>query len=193
MPKNILIILGHPESNSFCGAIAENYLQGAQEAGHHVKLFKLGECPFNPILLHGYRQRQDLEPCLQDIQVAITWAQHIVWVYPIWWGSMPALLKGFFDRVLLPGYAFKYREKSALWDKKLTGRSAHVLVTMDTPAWYDWLVYHRPWRHQIKKTLLHFCGIAPVKTTAFASVRYASNQRRQNWLASVKAMAKKVR
>ena len=84
----------------------------------------------------GYAQIQPLEPDLLDAQASITWAQHLVWVYPIWWGGLPALLKGFLDRIFLPGFAFKYRPNSALWDRLLTGRSAELLVTMDSPPWY---------------------------------------------------------
>jgi putative NADPH-quinone reductase len=119
------------------------------------------------------------------MQASILWASHLVFVYPNWWGSMPALLKGFFDRVFVPGYAFKYRENSRFWDKLLAGRSADVFVTMDTPGWYNWLVYNRPGHNQIKKTILEFCGVKPVRITAFGPVRDTTTAQREKWLSEV--------
>jgi len=190
MGKNITIILGHPDSASYCASIATAYEQAAIAAGHEVRLFKLGELDFDPILHQGYKVVQPLEPCLVEAQEAITWAHHLVFVYPIWWGAMPALMKGFFDRAFLPGYAFKYRPNSQFWDKLLKGRSAHVFSTMDTPPWYFWLVYNMPGHHQIKRTILQFSGIRPVKITSFGPVRYASQQRKEGWLAQVARFAR---
>lgn len=190
MTKNITVILGHPDSSSYCGALAATYVQAAEEAGHSVKFFKLGEVAFDATLHHGYNKRQELEPGLKEIQDAITWAKHLVFIYPNWWGSMPSLLKGLFDRVLLPGYAFRYRDNSQLWDRLLVGRSAHAIVTMDTPPWYYWLVYKMPGHNQIKKTILEFCGIKPVKITSLGPVRYASPAQREKWLQQVKQYAK---
>jgi putative NADPH-quinone reductase len=89
---------------------------------------------------------------LINAQNDITWAEHLTLVYPIWWGGIPALLKGFFDRVFLPGFAFKYRKGSPFPDKLLKGRTAHLLVTMDTPPWYYRWVYRMPGLHQMRKT-----------------------------------------
>ena len=190
--SNIVIILGHPDANSFCGAIAETYRLSASAAGHSVQLFRLGEIDFDPALRHGYSQRQELEPGLLEIREAISAARHLVFVYPIWWGGMPALLKGMFDRLFLPGYAFKYREGSQFWDRLLSGRSAHALVCMDTPPWYFRLVYRMPGHHQMKRTILEFCGIKPVKISSFGPVRYASAEQRERWLEQVRGLARKV-
>ncbi len=190
MSKNITVILGHPDSNSYCGALASAYVQAAAEAGHSVKFFKLGDAQFDTTLHHGYQNRQELEPDLKEIQDSITWAKHLVFIYPIWWGAMPSLLKGFFDRVFLPGYAFKYRDNSQFWDKLLAGRSAHAIVTMDTPPWYYCLIYKMPGHHQIKKTILEFCGIKPVKITSLGPIRHASPAQREKWLQQVRRYAK---
>jgi NAD(P)H dehydrogenase (quinone) len=133
--KRILMILGTPKSNSFCQALFEAYAQGALSKGHAVRQLKLGSLNFDPVLRDGYEQSQQLEPDLLEAQRQIHWAEHLVLVYPIWWGGMPALLKGFFDRIFLPGFAFKYRNRSQLWDKLLSGRTADLLVTLDTPPW----------------------------------------------------------
>jgi len=182
MSKKILIILGHPLRDSFCGAIAEQYLQGAKSAGHDVELVALGELRFDPILHRGYRNIQELEPDLQDAQEKITSAKHLVFVYPTWWGTMPALLKGFIDRTFLPGYAFKYRSGSKLWDKLLKGKSAHLLVTMDTPPWYFRWIYRMPGHNEMKRTVLEFCGVHPVKVTSIGRIKDSKDVTKKKWL-----------
>ena len=187
MSKRILVILGHPNSDSFCGALANSYIEGAKAAGNEVQLISLGNLPFDPVLHNGYTRIQDLEPGLVAAQAAITWAQHIVFVYPIWWGAMPALLKGFIDRTFLPGFAFKYREGSPLWDRLLSGRSAHLIVTMDTPPWYFRWVYRMPGHNQMKRTILEFSGIKPVTVSSFGPIKDSSQQKREKWLAQANA------
>lgn len=189
MSKNIVVILGNSDPSSFCASIADQYVSSAEKAGHTVRYFKLGELDFDPILHQGYKVRQELEPDLVKIREAIIWSNHLVFVYPIWWGSIPALLKGMFDRVFLPGFAFKYRENSQFWDRLLAGRSAHAIATMDTPPWYFKLYYRSPAHNQIRKTILEFTGIKPVKITSFGPIRFASESKRKAWLKHVGRLA----
>ena len=189
MGKRILVILGHPASNSFCGALAERYAQSAVRAGHEVRQLFLGAMDFDPVLREGYQQVQPLEADLRRAQADILWAEHLTLVYPIWWGGIPALLKGFFDRVFLPGFAFKYREGKAFPDKLLHGRSAHLLVTMDTPPWYYRWIYRMPGLHQVRKTTLAFCGIEPQRTLTFGPILGSSADQRETWLLQAQAIA----
>lgn len=191
MSKRILVLLGHPHNDSFCGAIAHAYMESAKAAGHDVRLIAVGDLSFDPVLRMGYASSQPLEPDLAAGQAAISWAQHLVFVYPIWWGAMPALLKGFIDRVFLPGFAFKYRSGSPLWDRLLAGRSAHLFVTMDSPPWYFRWVYRMPGHQQMKRTILEFSGIKPVAITSFGPVRGSSVRQREKWLERVKASARR--
>ena len=183
MSKRILVILGHPAEHSFCRALADAYVKGAEAAGNEVQFLALGQFSFDPILHEGYARIQDLETDLVSAQAGISWAQHLVFVYPTWWGAMPALLKGFIDRVFLPGFAFKYREGSVFWDRLLVGRSAHVLVTMDSPPWYYRWVVHRPGHNQMKRAILEFSGIKPVAISNFGPVKKSELQQREKWLA----------
>lgn len=192
MSKNIVVILGHPDSNSYCASLAESYVKAAEEKGHNLKLFKLGDARFDPILHHGHNQRQELEPDLVEIREAIQWASHIVFVYPIWWGSIPALLKGFIDRTFLPGFAFRYRPNSIWWDRLLAGRSAHLIVTMDTPPWYYRWIYKMPGHNQMKITILEWCGIKPVKISSFGPLKDSSDQQRENWRQKVIKFAERI-
>jgi putative NADPH-quinone reductase len=126
---------------------------------------------------------------LSVAQSDILWAEHLTLVYPIWWGGIPALLKGFFDRVFLPGFAFKYRKGKAFPDKLLKGRTAHLLVTMDTPPWYYRWFYRMPGLHQVRKTTLEFCGIKPLRTLTFGPVLGSSDHQRKTWLRQAQAIA----
>lgn len=184
-----LIILGHPAQESFCKSIAETYLATAKQMGQEVELLNLALLKFDPILHEGYKRVQELEPDLEHAKHLISWADHLVWVYPNWWGAMPALMKGFIDRVFIPGYAFKYRQNSSLWDKLLTGKSAHLYVTMDSPPWYYNWVTKMPGHNQMKRAILEFCGISPIKITNFGPLKGSSDSQRKKWLRLVAADA----
>lgn len=187
----VLVILGHPDRASFCGALAEAYGQHVRAAGAAVRELNLGSLQFDPVLWHGYRQIQALEPDLQQAQADILWADHLVFVYPNWWGSMPALLKGFFDRTLLPGFAFKYHTHDPFWDRLLVGRSAHLIVTMDTPSWYYRWFFKMPGHQQMKRTILEFCGVKPIRITEIAPVRQSTPVQRSRWLEQVGRLAER--
>lgn len=180
--KRILLINGHPDHESFNFALAAAYKAEATAAGFEVRELVIRDLQFSPNLSFGYRQRCELEPDLLRAQEWIKWADHLVWIYPVWWGGLPALLKGFLDRTFLPGFAFRKRENSVWWDKLLTGKSARIISTMDQPAWYYWLVYGAPSHRAMKKCTLEFCGISPVRITSVGPVRLSKPTTREKWL-----------
>ena len=188
--KKILIINGHPDHKSFCYQLAKRYQTGVEASGAQCQLINLAELDFSPILHYGYRKRTDLEPDLNMAKDAISDADHLVFVYPTWWGTQPALLKGFIDRVFLPGFAFSYRENSLLWDKLLKGKSARLIVTMDTPKWYYRWIYKQPGHNAMRKGILKFCGIKPVKITSFAPIKTSNEKTRNLWLNKVEKLGK---
>ncbi|MGE5701107.1 MAG: NAD(P)H-dependent oxidoreductase [Clostridia bacterium] len=190
--KKIVLILGHPASDSFNRALLDAYKRGALSQGAEVRELHLGEMSFDPNLAFGYRGSQPLEPDLVQAQELIRWAEHLVFFYPSWWGTMPALLKGFIDRVFLPGFGFKYRKGSSLWDKLLAGRTARLVVTMDAPVWYYYLVQGRPGHKAMKQAILEFCGIKPVRVTNIAEVRKSSDALRSKWLSQAENLGKRM-
>ena len=101
----VLIILGHPRKDSLCGALADAYAAGAEEAGVNIKRLYVGAMAFNPNVIAGSPRNQVTEPSIAEAMELLEWADHIVFVFPTWWGTMPAALKGFLDRVLMPGFA----------------------------------------------------------------------------------------
>jgi len=96
--KKILIINGHPDEESFNFGLSDAYKNGAEKSDAEVKEIRIRELSFNPNLQFGYRKRTELEPDLIEAQEKLKWADHIVWIYPVWWGSVPAIMKGFLDR-----------------------------------------------------------------------------------------------
>lgn len=189
--KKILIINGHPNANSFCNAIAVAYQNGSIAGGHEVELLHVRDLEFTLDLGKWHSLKTELEPDLKKAQQLLTWANHIVVIHPVWWGSVPALLKGFFDRALTSGFAFKHRENSHLWDKLLSGKTGHLIYTGDTPTWVYKLFYKAPSIHQVKKITLEYCGISPVKVTAIAPVRPSTPEFRKKWLAKIEETARK--
>ncbi|WP_188050807.1 NAD(P)H-dependent oxidoreductase [Flavobacterium sp. GP15] len=188
--KKIVIINGHPNKESLNSAFAISYKKGAEKAGAEVKEIVIASLNFNPNLQFGYQKRTELEPDLIDAWDKIKWADHLVWIHPVWWGGLPAIMKGFIDRVFLPGFAFQYRENSMLWDKLLKGKTAHIITTLDQPSWYYWLAYGRPSVNQLKKSTLEFCGIKPVKVSYNGIVKNSTDAKRLKWVLEVEKMGR---
>jgi putative NADPH-quinone reductase/1,4-dihydroxy-2-naphthoate octaprenyltransferase len=177
-----LVVLGHPRKDSLCGALADAYAAGAEEAGVQLRRLDVAEMTFNPNVIAGSPRNQTIEPSINEAIELVRWADHIVFVFPTWWGTMPAALKGLLDRVLLPGFAFEEHEDGPGWAKLLTGKSGHLLTTMDTPPWVYRLIYKSPGLNGIALATLGFCGIAPVRRSIFGPVKGSDPQHRAQWL-----------
>lgn len=189
--RKILIIQAHPVKNTFADQILESYKTAALSSGSEVKCLVLKQLKFEINFSEGYRGNQPLEPDLQMAQEMIAWADHLIFIYPNWWGTYPALLKGFIDRTFLPGFAFKYRENHPLPIQLLKGKTARLIVTMDTPLWYYNLVQRAPGHHSMRKAILEFCGISPVRISSLGPMRKASESRRNKWLQQIERFGKK--
>jgi putative NADPH-quinone reductase len=192
-PKRILLIDGHPDSlaERYLHALSRAYFDGARSRGHEVRSIIVSELQF-PLLRSGDDFRTGAPPpAIRACQQDLAWADHVVILFPLWLGSMPALLKGFFEQVLRPGFAFAPATNGAVPKKLLAGKSARIIVTMGMPAlFYRW--YFRA--HSLKsleRNILGFCGIGPVRSCVFGRVE-ASAQRRGNWLARVQKLGESV-
>lgn len=186
--KKILIINGHPDIESFNYGISESYKKGAAKSKAEIKEISIRDLKFNPNLKYGYRKRTELEPDLVEAQNKLKWADHIVWVYPVWWGSVPAIMKGFLDRVLLPGFAFKKREGSVWWDKYFIGKTSRIICTMDQPSWFYRLINHSPSHYAMKKLTLNFIGIKSVRITSIGPLRLSKDAFREKWLKKIEKL-----
>lgn len=182
--RTILVIDGHPSEHSFGHALADAYARGASQHAT-VERLALRDLSFDLNLRSGHSREQPLEPSLVSARAMIERASHVAWLFPYWWGGPPALVKGFVDRVFLPGWAFKYRADHGLPDRLLTGRSARLLVTMDSPWWWYALAYKRSIHGSFANATLAFVGFSPVKTRVIYKVRELTEAQRTKVIASV--------
>jgi putative NADPH-quinone reductase len=190
--KKILIINGHPNKESFCFALAEAYKRGTADTTAEVKEINICELNFNPNLQHGYQHRTELEPDLLEAWEKIKWADHLVWIHPVWWGGFPAITKGFIDRIFLPGFTFQYKEDSVWWDKLLKGKTAHIITTLDQPSWYYRFAFGRPSVNQLKKSILGFCGVKTTMVTFVGPIKNSKAEMRAKWLEKIKNKGKEL-
>lgn len=175
----ILILDGHPDPDRgrFVHALAEAYAQAAKEAGHQVKTIAVATAGVG--VLHSGKEweTETVSPEVKQAQVLIGEAEHIVILFPLWLGSMPALLKGFFERVLRPGFAIG-KGKRALSAGLLKGKSARVVVTMGMPAFFYRLFFFAHSVSSLRRNLLYFVGIKPVRETLIGGIEEASSRER---------------
>ena len=192
-PLRVLIIVGHPRKGSFCGALANAYRAGAVRAGAEVRVLWLADLRFDPDVRSFDPAVQRVEDDVRRGRQLITWADHLAFVYPTWWGTMPALLKGFLDRVLAPGFAFEDRPGGQGWRKLLRGKSADLVTTMDTPGWaYRW-IYRAPGHNAMRRAILGFCGIATARVLSFGPIKDCQPAQRQAWLAAAEDRGRALR
>jgi len=192
--KKITILLGHPDSGkTLSSEIALIYKEAAKKAGHEVKYFKLGHLQFDPILHLGYKVIQELEPNLKELQEAIKWCDHFVIVYPNWWSTMPALLKGLFDRMWLPGFAFGYYKTGImghfnLWKRNMRGKTARVFVLSGTQPVFIWLLFG-DYTNEIKRGILWFAGFK-AKVSHFGPSEKAPEWLKNSWFRKVQKLGR---
>ena len=176
-----LLILAHPRRDSLCGALFDAYAAGARQAGVESRELILSEMRFDPDVHTISPEQQPLEPDLIRAQRDIAWAEHLVFVYPTWWGTYPAMLKGFLDRVMTPGFAFQHIDADR-WDKLLGGRTADIITTMDTPPFIHRVIYRAPGRQALVRATLGYCGVRTARILTFGPVVASSAALRSDWL-----------
>jgi putative NADPH-quinone reductase len=187
--KKIVILLGHTDTSSVCCALTDAYEAAARGAGHIITRFNIAEMKFDPILHNGYRTIQELEPDLVRFQEALTEADHFVLIYPNWWSGPPAILKGFFDRVWLPGFAFKYIKSSSgnhtfFWHRLLKGKTARVIVTTGFHPLFLRILYGN-FIQEISIGILWFAGLK-VSETILGPIDNPSDVQKNTWLAQMR-------
>ncbi|MEO1281456.1 MAG: NAD(P)H-dependent oxidoreductase [Pseudomonadota bacterium] len=194
MTRRVVVINGHPDPSPsrLCAALAAAYVEGCKSGGHETRLLNIAQLSF-PLL--SSKAAFEAPPDIEDIskaQADIAWANHVVLVYPLWLGTMPALLKGFLEQVFRPDFAFE--PKSDGWPVGgLTGRSARVVVTMGMPGLiYRWYFGAHSLK-SLEQCILKFSGLGPVRESIFGMVDAASDKRRQKWLSNMQRLGEQAR
>lgn len=187
--KNIVVICGHPDADTFTGSILDHYQAAAEDAGHSVKRYNLGDLHFDPILHKGYKVIQALEPDLLELQQAITECDHLVIGYPNWWTTMPALLKGLFDRFWLPGFAFNFNKQTKKVEAHLKGKTAHVYVLSGSHSPFKTWWNYGDYTNEIQYGILEFAGIK-TRVTTYGPCERVSDACRAKWITQVESHGK---
>lgn len=194
MPGRITIIQGHPdaEESHYCHALAEAYARGALASGHEVRRIDVSRLNFPIVRSQKEFVEGTLGGDIKDAQETIRWASHLVIFYPLWLGTMPALLKGFFEQVFRYGFAIDAEGKG--WPKGLLrGRSARVVVTMGMPAFaYRWLFGAHGLR-SLERSILRLSGITPIRESLIGLVDAMSDEKRKKWLERMEALGRSGR
>lgn len=192
MGKRILLIQGHPDANEnhLCHALAHAYAEGARGAGHDVRYTKVAALDFPLLRSQKEWEQEGVPPALRQAQDDIKWAQHVVLIFPLWLGDMPALLKGFLEQVARPGFAFGHDRMNPLAKKGLAGRSARVVVTMGMPALvYRWYF----WAHSVKslkRNILGFVGFSPVSETLIGMAGNPETAKVADWVGKLEQLGR---
>jgi len=187
MTKRIFIWVAHPQGETLCKAIGDAYQSGAQSAGAEIRRMDLNEMTFDQDI-DGANKTATLEPDLIAWRENITWANHLLFIHPLWWGAEPAKAKAVLDRALTSGFGYKYHAKGMAWDKLLTGRTADTVITSDTPPLIDTLIYRKPARRVMQNQVLGFCGVKTRKIVQFGSVKTASATKITGWISKAEHM-----
>lgn len=191
MAGRILIVLGHPDSRSgrYNHALVAAYREGAEQAGHEVRTLAVADLEFPLLQSKEEFDTGEVPPAIRDAQALIEWAQHLVLVYPLWLGTMPALLKGFLEQAFRPGFAINPDKP---WGGMLKGRSVRIIVTMGMPAlFYRWF-YRAHSLKSLERNILAFAGLGPVRATLIGMVE-GSPGHREKCLRKVTALGKAAR
>ena len=192
--RHILIIQGHPDrrGNRFGHALADAYAAGAREAGHRVEVVDVARISFPLLQSQDDWMSGEVPPDVRRAQDQIRAAQHLVIFFPLWLGTMPALLKAFFEQAFRPGFAVAKSKDMGMWQKLLAGRSARVVVTMGMPAFvYRWFFRAHAVRG-LERNILHFCGITPVRETLIGMVE-GDVRAREKRLAQLRELGREAR
>lgn len=180
---NMLVIYTYPNHKSLSHAFLEKVIQGSKENPNikGLKVLDLYEEGFNPLLeFNEHKRRRDMhrDPQLEKYRNQITWADKIVFVYPIWWGRPPAMLMGYMDQLFSANFA--YRDKKGLFPEGLLkGKSVVCVSTMKGPAKYPLLWLNDAHKILMKRALFNFVGIKKVKFFEFGNMESPKGKQTQ--------------
>lgn len=194
MSRRVLIVIGHPDPSPdrFCRVLARTYAAAAERAGHHIRVIDLATTNFPLLRTADEFEHEPAPEPLRTAVEAIAWAEHLVFIFPLWLGTMPGLLKGFLEQTMRPGVAFQYSDgKGMLTKSLLRGRSARMIVTMGMPS-----VVYRLWflSHGVagmRRGILNFVGIRPVRETLLGPVG-AGEARRLKWIRQLEKLGNRA-
>jgi len=195
MGLRILILQGHPDCRRphLCHTLAEAYAEGAGAAGHSVEMVEPARLVF-PLLSSPAEWRHGtLPPQLIEVQDAIRQADHLVLLYPLWLGDMPAVLKGFLEQVARPGFAVAPSNCRLSGDGSLRSCTARVVVSTPLAApVYRWLHGAHSLK-LVRRSIFGPAGIAPMRATVVGNMDALSPEQLARWQARLRRLGAQAR
>lgn len=189
----IVVIQGHPETRpGLLRALADSYIEGARDAGHEVEVIDVTRLDF-PLLRDKASWSTAADGDVARAQAAVAAAQHVAVFFPLWLGTLPALLKAFFEQILQPGFAVGEGSGLNPFTPLLKGRSARLVVTMGMPAAVFRWIYLAHGVKSFERNALNFVGIRPVRTTLIGSVDSMDDAGRARWHAQMRGLGRAAR
>jgi putative NADPH-quinone reductase len=190
--SRIVVIEGHPDPSPerLNHALAEAYAQGARLGGHVVHRLHAGNMDVPPLRSSAEFESGQLAPGIADAQRCLRDAHHWMLIYPLWLGTMPAHLKSFLEHTLRPGFAF--RAETGLDAGLMGGRSARVVVTMGMPGLFYRVWFGAPGLRAVRRNILGFVGVAPVRTTVIGSAGNLDPHRALFWLRRMSELGRRA-
>jgi putative NADPH-quinone reductase len=192
-----LIIYAHPYEKSFNHAILERIIEGLEVNKHEIKIIDLYQENFNPVFkkeeLALYRKGEYLDKKIGEYQKSIETCDYIFFIFPIWWASMPSILKGFIDKVFLPGWAYERGKMGLITGKLRHIKKAFIIHTMNSPSWYYRYFYKNPIKNIMVKDVLKGCGVKRVKIIRFGSIIFVNNKKREKYLKKAYLIAREIK
>lgn len=188
---NVVIIFNHPYEGSFCNAILESVTIGLKKANHEIDLIHLDKEQFNPVMtandLKGFREKKAIDPKVLEYKDRIERADHLIFIFPIWWELMPAMTKGFVDKVIFPGIAYDYTNvgntrMKPLWTKL---KGVTMITTMNTPKFLYWGIFGNAIKKAMMLGTFWKIGYKNRKWITFNQVKQVSKEKREMWLAKI--------
>ncbi len=184
----IAIVFNHPYEGSYCNAILSAVTKGLQNANHEIDLIHLDNDNFNPVMtsadLKAFKDKKPVDKKVMEYKLRLEQADHLIFIFPIWWELMPALTKGFIDKVIFPGVAYDYTNASNTLMKPLFTKlkAVTLITTMNTPGF----LYRLLFGNAIKKAMLlgtfWKMGYKNRKWISFNQVKMVSQEKRTKWL-----------
>lgn len=193
MTARILILNGHPDpaQKGLCHALADAYAAGAVEGGHEMRRLDIATLDFSFVRSQAEFEHGGVPADIESAQASIKWASHVVVIFPLWLGDVPAVLKAFLEQTLRPGFAYAYKP-SGFPEAFLKGRSARVVVTMGMPAFvYRWY-FRAHGLKNLKRNILRFVGFSPVRDTMLGGVGTRRKEQISRWFDDMKALGRRA-
>jgi len=187
----VVIIFNHPYDGSFCNAILQSITKGLTKSNHRIDLIHLDKDNFNPVMTAGdlkaFRDKKPIDPKVVEYSDKIKNADHLIFIFPIWWELMPAMTKGFVDKVIFPGVAYDYKNTSNTLMKPLWAnlKGVTMITTMNTPNWLYWLLFGNAIKKAMIMGTFWKIGIKNRKWISYNQVKAVSADRRKKWLSKL--------